>query len=137
VTAVVTSADVAAMIATVQRVYVSQAVKEYTVSIGRATRESAMLRLGASPRSMLQLLRAAKATAALEGRDFVLPDDVVSVAESVLAHRIILDRKAASTGETPHSVVRSILAKLPVPQEMSTPSRGGGQRSGPDLRHTR
>ena len=73
VTAVVTSADVAAMIATVQRVYVSQAIKEYTVSIGRATRESAMLRLGASPRSMLQLLRAAKATAALEGRDFVLP----------------------------------------------------------------
>jgi MoxR-like ATPase len=138
VTAVVTSADVAAMIATVQRVYVSQAVKEYTVSIGRATRESAMLRLGASPRSMLQLLRAAKATAALEGRDFVLPDDVVSVAESVLAHRIILDRKAASTGETPYSVIRGILAKLPVPQEMSAAhSRAPVTRGGPDLRHAR
>lgn len=138
VTAVVTSADVAAMIATVQRVYVSQAVKEYTVSLGRATRESAMLRLGASPRSMLQLLRAAKATAALEGRDFVLPDDVVSVAEAVLAHRIILDRKAASTGETPHSVIRGILAKLPVAQEMSAaPTRAGSQRGGPDQRPTR
>ena len=60
VTAVVTAAEVAAMIATVQQVYVSQAVKEYTVAVGRATRESAMLRLGASPRSMLQLLRAAR-----------------------------------------------------------------------------
>ncbi|XAS67949.1 MoxR family ATPase [Micrococcaceae bacterium Sec5.7] len=131
VSAVATSADVAAMIATVQQVYVSQAVKEYTVSVGRATRESAMLRLGASPRSMLQLLRAAKATAALEGRDFVLPDDVVNVAESVLAHRIILDRKAASTGETPHSVIRGILAKLPISQDMSNAStRTAGQAAG-------
>jgi MoxR-like ATPase len=117
VSAVVTAADVAAMIASVQQVYVSQAVKEYTVSVGRATRESPLLRLGASPRSMLQLLRAAKATAALDGRDFVLPDDVVNVAESVLAHRIILDRKAASAGETPHSVLKGILSRLPVSQD--------------------
>lgn len=60
VTPVVTAADVAAMIATVQQVYVSTAIKEYTVAIGRATRDSARLRLGASPRSLLQLLRAAK-----------------------------------------------------------------------------
>jgi len=119
VSAVVTAADVAAMIAAVQKVYVSQAVKEYTVSVGRATRESPLLRLGASPRSMLQLLRAAKATAALDARDFVLPDDVVSVAESVLAHRIILDRKAASAGETPHSVLRGILNRLPVSQDVA------------------
>jgi MoxR-like ATPase len=114
VSAVVTSAEVAAMITTVQQVYVSQAVKEYTVSLGRATRESPLLRLGASPRSMLQLLRAAKATAALDARDFVLPDDVVHVAEAVLAHRIILDRKAAGSGETPHSVLMGILSRLPV-----------------------
>jgi MoxR-like ATPase len=119
ISAVVTASDVAAMIAAVQQVYVSQAVKEYTVSVGRATRESPLLRLGASPRSMLQLLRAAKATAALDGRDFVLPDDVVNVAESVLAHRIILDRKAASAGETPHSVIRGILNRLPVSQDMA------------------
>ena len=75
---------------------------------------------------MLQLLRAAKATAALEGRDFVLPDDVVSVAEPVLAHRIILDRKAASTGETPQSVIRSLLAKVPVgPDAFPAPARPG------------
>ncbi|KSU75037.1 MoxR-like ATPase [Pseudarthrobacter enclensis] len=116
VTAVVSAADVAAMITTVQQVFVSQAVKEYTVSVGRATRDSALLRLGASPRSMLQLLRAAKATAALDGRDFVLPDDVLRVAEAVLAHRIILDRKAAGAGETPHTVLQGILQRLPVPQ---------------------
>jgi MoxR-like ATPase len=118
VSAVVTAADVAAMIAAVQQVYVSEAVKEYTVSVGRATRESPLLRLGASPRSLLQLLRAAKATAALDGRDFVLPDDVVNVAESVLAHRIILDRKAASAGETPHSVLRGILSRLPISHDV-------------------
>ncbi|MGH7752005.1 MAG: AAA family ATPase, partial [Gemmatimonadales bacterium] len=117
VTPVLTAAEVAAMIATVQQVYVSQAIKEYTVAIGRATRDSARLRLGASPRSLLQLLRAAKATAALDGRDFVLPDDVVAVAESVLAHRIILDRKAASSGDTPQSIIRGILASLPVAQD--------------------
>ncbi|GAA4043027.1 MoxR family ATPase [Arthrobacter methylotrophus] len=121
---VVTSADVAAMIATVQQVFVSQAVKEYTVALGRATRDSARLRLGASPRSLLQLLRAAKATAALDGRDFVLPDDVISVAESVLAHRIILDRKAASSGDTPQSIIRAILASLPVNQDAGAERRG-------------
>lgn len=111
---VVSTADVAAMIATVQQVYVSQPVKEYTVSLGRATRDSPLLRLGASPRSLLQLLRAAKATAALDSRDFVLPDDVLDVAEAVLAHRVILDRKAIGAGETPHSVLRNILSKLPI-----------------------
>jgi MoxR-like ATPase len=72
---------------------------------------------------MLQLLRAAKATAALDGRDFVLPDDVVQVAEAVLAHRIILDRKAAGAGETAHTVLRGILTKLPVPHTPAEPNR--------------
>jgi MoxR-like ATPase len=117
ITPVVTAEDVAGMIAAVQNVYVSGAVKDYTVSIGRATRESTHLRLGASPRAMLQLLRAAKAGAALSGRDYVLPDDVIDVADSVLAHRIILDRKSASAGETPSSVIRSIIARLPVATE--------------------
>jgi MoxR-like ATPase len=130
VNAVVTAEDVAAMIATVQQVYVSASVKEYTVSLGRATRESGLLRLGASPRSMLQLLRAAKATAALEGRDFVLPDDVVRVAEPVLAHRIILDRKAASTGETPQSVIRAVLARVPVSPEVAAAVSNGAGRAG-------
>ncbi len=124
VTAVVTAADVAAMIATVQQVYVARSVKEYTVTLGRATRESPVLRLGASPRSMLQLLRAAKATAALAGRDFVVPDDIISVAEAVLAHRIILERKAVSSGETAESIIRSILVSIPVDQASTAGSSG-------------
>ncbi|MDQ0801952.1 MoxR family ATPase [Arthrobacter sp. SLBN-112] len=133
VTPVVTASEVAAMTTTVQQVYVSAAVKEYTVSLGRATRESPLLRLGASPRSMLQLLRAAKATAALDGRDFVLPDDVAGVAEAVLAHRIIVDRKAAGAGENPHSVLQKILSRLPVPQappgQASRPAAAAGGRN--------
>lgn len=111
---VVGSEEVAAMIDVVRDVYVAPPVKEYIVNLGRATREHPQLRLGASPRALLQLLRAAKASAALSGRDFVLPDDVSAVAPSVLVHRLILDRKAASAGESPSSVIDSILAKLPV-----------------------
>ncbi|MHC6231568.1 AAA family ATPase [Arthrobacter sp. MMS24-T111] len=133
VSPVVTASDVAAMTTTVQQVFVSEAVKEYTVSLGRATRESPLLRLGASPRSMLQLLRAAKATAALDGRDFVLPDDVAGVAEAVLAHRIIVERKAAGAGENPHSVLQGILSRLPVPQappgQATRPAAAAGGRN--------
>ncbi|GAB3521501.1 AAA family ATPase [Arthrobacter monumenti] len=113
--------EVAAMIDLVRNVYVAPPVKEYIVSLGRATREHPQLRLGASPRALLQLLRAAKAAAALAGRDFVLPDDVSAAAPAVLAHRLILDRKASSAGESPSSVIESILAKLPV--------ASGGQRT--------
>jgi MoxR-like ATPase len=112
--AVVGVDEVRAMVAQVRDVYVSPAVKEYIVAIGRATREHPHLRLGASPRAMLQLLRAAKACAALDGRDFVLPDDIAAVAEAVLAHRLILDRKAASAGENPSSVVANVLSRVPV-----------------------
>lgn len=113
---VASAAEVAAMINTVHAVYVSPAVKQYIVSLGRASREDPNIRLGASPRALLQLLRAAKATAALAQRDFVLPDDVAANAEAVLTHRIILDRKATSSGQTPASLVKSILSRLPVPQ---------------------
>ncbi len=133
VTAVVTAAEVASMIATVQQVYVARSIKEYTVALGRATRESPLLRLGSSPRSMLQLLRAAKATAALAGRDFVLPDDVVGVAEAVLAHRIILDRKAASMGETAQSVIRALLSAIPVGAEAAANGRRAGRDNGAGL----
>ncbi|WP_028280567.1 MoxR family ATPase [Arthrobacter sp. H5] len=118
--------EVSAMMSQVRRVYVSPAVKEYTVGIGRATRDHHQLRLGASPRALLQLLRAAKAGAALEGRDFVLPDDIAAVAEAVLAHRLILDRKAVSAGESPSSIIAGILTKVPVAREAlsATPRRG-------------
>ncbi|RJU01692.1 MoxR family ATPase [Arthrobacter frigidicola] len=119
-----TAAGIAAMMASVRTVYVSPAVKEYTVALGAATRAHQRLRLGASPRALLQLLRAAKATAALEGRDFVLPDDITAMAGPVLAHRLMLDRRAASAGETAASVVENVLSKVPVPRD----ARGAGTR---------
>lgn len=128
VTPVASGQEVAAMISVVHAIYVSTAVKEYTVALGRATRESPLLRLGASPRALLQLLRAGKAYAALRGRDFVLPDDVVAVADPVLAHRIIPDRKAASSGETPSSIIAGILAKLPVNGESASGRRSAAPR---------
>jgi MoxR-like ATPase len=110
-------ADIASMMRQVRGVYVSPAVKDYTVAIGRATREHPRLRLGASPRSLLQLLRAAKAGAALEGRDFVLPDDIAAISDAVLAHRLLLDRKATSAGETASTIVRDVLSHVPVARE--------------------
>lgn len=118
---VVSVRDIAAMTNRVRDVYVSSAVKEYTVAIGAATRAHPQVRLGASPRALLQLLRASKARAALDGRDFLLPDDVARLGEAVLSHRLILERKALSAGETPASVLRTILAKVPVPRPPGAP----------------
>jgi MoxR-like ATPase len=86
------------MIATVRTVFVSEAVERYIVRITQATREHPELRLGASPRATLQLARAAKARAALDGREFVLPDDVNALADAVLSHRVVPVARGASAG---------------------------------------
>ncbi|TYC98979.1 MoxR family ATPase [Arthrobacter echini] len=114
---VATVSDVAAMMRQVRSVHVSPSVKHYTVALGRATREHPRLRLGASPRSLLQLLRASKASAALEGRDFVLPDDIAAMADAVLAHRLMLDRKATSAGDTASGIVADVVSRVPVARE--------------------
>ncbi|MCU1574630.1 MAG: MoxR-like ATPase [Micrococcaceae bacterium] len=136
ITAVTTGTEVAAMIRLVHSVYVSRSVKEYIVALGRATRNSPKLRLGASPRALLQLLRAAKAYAALRQREFVLPDDVVAVAEPVLAHRLLLERKTASSGESASTVLAGLVERLPVAAETPRASRNlsgtFGQRTGTD-----
>jgi len=127
VRAVATTSEVAAMLEVVAATHVSAAVKEYTVALGGATRNSDQLRLGASPRALLQLLRAAKASAALAGRGFVLPDDIRELAEPVLAHRLIVDRKAASMGVTAADVIADALARIPVPAQ---PSGSAGTPAG-------
>jgi hypothetical protein len=81
------AASVSDLIAAVGRLHVSEAVRRYVVDLVGSTRRSPHLRLGASPRAGLQLLRAARASAALAGRDMVLPDDVKDLAGPVLAHR--------------------------------------------------
>ncbi len=126
VRSIATVREVAAMMDTVDAVYVSSAVKEYVVRLGQATRENAQLRLGASPRALLQLLRAAKAHAALGQRNFVVPDDVVTMADVVLAHRLILERRSASTGQTASAIIAAIVDEQPVGPARST--RSGAQR---------
>jgi MoxR-like ATPase len=109
--AVASIEDVQAMIATARAVYVSPGVERYAVDIAQATRNDPELRLGASPRATLQLLRAAKARAAIQGRDFVLPDDVDALVPVVLPHRLIPMRGVSST----QAVVDRIVAETPVP----------------------
>jgi len=98
-----------------KRIRVSRPVKEYATGIVRATRSHPALRFGASPRGSLGLMRAGQALAALRGREYVLPDDIKSIALSVLAHRLILQDEARLRGETPEHVVGEILKQIPVP----------------------
>jgi MoxR-like ATPase len=111
------AATVRRLIATVRGVHASDAVRQYAVSLVTATRESPDLRLGASPRATLQLLRTARAVAALEGRDYVLPDDLQSLAVPVLAHRIIPTADAQLSRRTTDAVVADIVRHLPIPTE--------------------
>ncbi len=116
---VVDVAGLRRMIATVREVYVSPAVERYAVAIVQATRDDSALRLGASPRSTLQLVRASRARAALDGRDFVLPDDIDALATTVLSHRMVLVPRAqhpdGSAVRSVDEVVDRIVAATPVP----------------------
>ena len=112
--------ELRAMIRAVQHVFTSQPVKEYAVELARTTRDDRQLRLGASPRATLQLIRAAKAHAAMHGRDFVLPDDVDALAVPVLAHRLVPTSRALGShdrdgGPLIDAIVRRIVGETPVP----------------------
>ncbi|WP_076005102.1 AAA family ATPase [Dehalogenimonas formicexedens] len=99
---------------TVKNVFVDRLVSEYIVAIAGATRKHAALYLGVSPRGSLALYRTAQAHALLEGRDFVLPDDVKALAVPVLAHRLVLDPSSAhKTGS--RDIIGDLIATLPVP----------------------
>src|SRR5919205_2433571 len=93
------------LIQTARAVYAAPAVKEYVVAIVRATRSTADLRLGASPRAALHLLQAAKASAAMAGRDHVLPDDVRDLVPAVLAHRLLPSADAVLARRSPEDVL--------------------------------
>ena len=93
------------------RVHASDALRRYVVSVLDATRNDHRTELGGSPRAGLMLLKAAKATAALDGRDHALPDDVQALAEAVLAHRLLLTPEAF--GSAPAAVVRDALDRVP------------------------
>ena len=99
----------------IKKVYVSQPVKRYLVDLVNRTRQSSDVYLGASPRGSLALFRTGQAVAALAGRDFVLPDDIKSLAVPVLAHRVIVGPAARLRELSAEKIVGEILESLPVP----------------------
>ena len=100
----------------VGQVFVSEAVQRYAVALTSATRRSEELTLGASPRATLHLVRAAKAMAAIHGRDYVLPDDVHTLARPVLAHRLLPSVEAAMSGRSTTAILDGVVASVPVPE---------------------
>ncbi|MBA3943966.1 MAG: MoxR family ATPase [Herpetosiphonaceae bacterium] len=114
---VLSAAALVALQAQVPLVTVDEVVRHYLVAIVRATREDPAIALGASPRGSLALHRTAQARAALQGRDFVLPDDVKALAPAVLGHRLMLNSEARLRGRTANTIVKAILDRVPVPVE--------------------
>ncbi len=114
-TPVANAADVRDLIDVVRGVHVSGAVRDYAIALVTATREHPELRLGASPRATLQLVRAGRAHAALEEREYVLPDDLQRLAVPVLAHRLLPTAEAQVERRLPENVVAELVARVPVP----------------------
>lgn len=102
-------------IAAVSAVHLSAPVRSYAVALTSQTRTHPEVTLGASPRATLHLARAAKAHAALSGRDFVIPDDIGAVAPIVLPHRLVLAASAVLSGTTSERVIRTLIASTPIP----------------------
>ena len=100
-----------------RQVYVEDSVRKYMTDLTRATRDHEKIRLGASPRASLGLYLSSQAKAAIQGRDFVIPDDVKSLAVPVLSHRLIMKTEARMKGQSPEDLVKEILDAIPVPAE--------------------
>ncbi len=124
---VTTAAEVSRLIETVRTVHVSDEVRRYVVDLVTATRRHPDLRLGASPRATLHLVRTARAAAAIDGRPFVVPDDIQSLASVVLGHRLLPTAEAQVSRRTPFDVVDELIRRVPLPGTPSPtpPSRRG------------
>ncbi|GAA1271168.1 MoxR family ATPase [Kitasatospora nipponensis] len=107
--------DILKLIDVVRTVHVADSVRRYVVDLVTATRTSPELRLGASPRATLHLVRAARAAAALAGRDYVLPDDIQALAVPVLAHRLLPTAEAQLSRRGAEHVVQELVQRLPIP----------------------
>ncbi|MGM1018118.1 MAG: AAA family ATPase [Actinomycetota bacterium] len=115
-TPVADAVSISQLIAWARSVHVAAAVEEYAVALARATRADPSLHLGASPRATLQLVRAAKVWAALDGRDFVIPDDLSELLIPVFSHRLLAARGVNRAGAQPvDAALRQIIERVPVP----------------------
>jgi MoxR-like ATPase len=99
----------------VRQVHVVESIRRYILNLVHSTRNHPSLSLGASPRGSLALFRTAQARAALQGRDYVIPDDIKAVAVACLAHRMMINPENALSGETTEDVIRELLKKVEVP----------------------
>ena len=108
--------EIRKLIEVVAGVHVSEPVQRYAVALSTATRRSGDLRLGASPRATLHLVRAGKALAAMSGRDYVLPDDLATLAEPVLAHRLMPTVEASMAGRSVEDILSAAVRTVPVPE---------------------
>ncbi|GAA2019430.1 MoxR-like ATPase [Nakamurella flavida] len=109
-------AGTAALIQAVGRVHIAPALRQYVVELVGATRSVPEIRLGASPRAVLHLARAAKASAALDGRTFVVPDDIQRLAVPVLAHRLLLTVDAHGHHRSAEEIIGMLLGRVRVPR---------------------
>ncbi|MFC4907909.1 AAA family ATPase [Actinomadura gamaensis] len=109
------ASDVRDLIEVVRRQHVAESVRQYAIDLVTATRNHPELRLGASPRATLHLVRAARAYAALDDRDYVLPDDIQELAVPVLAHRLLPTAEAQVERRRPEHVLTELVHRLPVP----------------------
>jgi len=98
-----------------REVHVAEALRRYIVDLSTASRKHPDVYLGASPRASIMLLRASRAVAASEGRDYVIPDDLKALVVPVLAHRIIVSADASMNGRSPLAVLAELLEQIPVP----------------------
>ena len=113
--AVMSIDDVNKHIAAAKEVRCTDSIKEYIVALLNATRNSELVKLGASPRGGIALLKAAKSYAYIDGRDYVVPDDVRAVTSAVLSHRLMLSPKGKSTFATSEAVMEEIAMSVPAP----------------------
>ena len=99
-----------------EQVFVADSIYDYIAALAEATRAHPLVQLGVSPRAALALCRAAKASAFVAGRDFVLPEDVTALLESVWAHRLLLSSKARLDERSAQDILTEIRSQVPVPQ---------------------
>lgn len=114
---VISGEELVRLATALRQLHVEPAVRRYAVKIVQATREDPAFELGASPRGSLGLFRTARALAAISGRDYVLPDDVKTMAPYVLPHRLILSTQARLRGRNADDVLAEVLERVPVPIE--------------------
>ena len=112
---VIDAPGISEMVMTAREVHVADALRHYIVALAEASRKHQDIYLGASPRASIMLLRASRTLAASRGRDYVTPEDVKSVAVSVMAHRLIVSADAAMGGRTSDAVMAELLQQVPVP----------------------